>query len=55
MFIHQLILNSEIPDIKEYYAKFGDRLPATLSEELASLEKRLHELEVDIDHHEWCL
>lgn len=32
----------EIEDIKEHYAKFGDRLPKALSDELAALEARLN-------------
>jgi len=31
----------EIPSIEEHYAKFGDRLPEALRDELAALEKRL--------------
>ena len=31
----------EIGLIKEYYAKFGSRLPGELLDELAALEKRL--------------
>ena len=30
-----------IPQIREHYAQFGDRLPEQLRDELASLEKRL--------------
>jgi len=33
----------EIPKLREWYAKFGARLPAALAEELDSLEKRLRE------------
>ena len=33
----------EIDSIREHYARFGDRLPAALSEELAALEARLRE------------
>ena len=32
---------NEVKGIKEHYAKFGDRLPAALSAELAALESRL--------------
>ena len=32
---------AEIPSIKEHYAKFGDRLPQGLTDELESLEHRL--------------
>jgi len=32
---------AEIPDIRQHYAKFGDRLPGELNEELDQLEKRL--------------
>ncbi len=32
---------SEIPGIKEHYAKFGDKVPQALSDEVASLEERL--------------
>ena len=32
---------SEIPGIEEYYAKFGDHLPAELSSQVAALRKRL--------------
>ena len=32
---------AEIPSIKEHFAKFGDRLPQGLQEELAQLEERL--------------
>ncbi len=34
---------SEVPHIREHYAKFGDRLPSALTEELNALEKRLTE------------
>jgi phosphoenolpyruvate carboxykinase (GTP) len=34
---------SEIPLIREYYARFGDRVPAGLFEELDALEQRLSE------------
>ena len=33
----------EIDSIREHYARFGDRLPTALSEELAALETRLRE------------
>ena len=33
----------EIDSIREHYARFGERLPAALSEELAALETRLRE------------
>jgi phosphoenolpyruvate carboxykinase (GTP) len=32
---------AEIPSIREHYARFGDRLPQGLREELAALERRL--------------
>lgn len=32
----------EVEDIKEHYAKFGDRLPQALKDELAALEARLN-------------
>jgi phosphoenolpyruvate carboxykinase (GTP) len=32
---------SELPQVREHFAKFGDRLPAGLREELAALEQRL--------------
>jgi phosphoenolpyruvate carboxykinase (GTP) len=32
---------AELPSIEEHYAQFGDRLPETLRDELAALEKRL--------------
>jgi phosphoenolpyruvate carboxykinase (GTP) len=32
---------AEIPSIREHYARFGDRLPQGLREELAGLERRL--------------
>ncbi len=32
---------AEVPSVKEHYAKFGDRLPQGLTEELESLEHRL--------------
>ena len=32
---------AELPLIAEHYAIFGDRLPASLREELAALEQRL--------------
>ena len=32
---------AELPGIRDHFAKFGDRLPAGLTEELAALEKRL--------------
>ena len=31
----------ELPGIREYFAKFGDRLPRELSEQLEALEARL--------------
>jgi len=31
----------EVPRIKEHFAKFGDRLPKGLDDELAGLEQRL--------------
>ena len=34
---------NEIDSIREHYARFGERLPAALSEELAALETRLRE------------
>ena len=34
---------NEIGSIREHYARFGERLPAVLSEELAALEARLRE------------
>lgn len=34
---------NEIDSIREHYARFGERLPAVLSEELAALEARLRE------------
>ena len=33
--------NKEVELIKEYYAKFGDKLPSELAEQLAQLEERL--------------
>jgi phosphoenolpyruvate carboxykinase (GTP) len=33
----------EIPSMKEHYAKFGDKLPAGLREELTALENRLNQ------------
>jgi len=32
---------AELPSLKEHFARFGDRLPAELAKELASLEARL--------------
>ena len=32
---------SEMPDVKEYYAQFGDKVPAALNEQVAQLESRL--------------
>jgi phosphoenolpyruvate carboxykinase (GTP) len=32
---------AEVPLIREYYAKFGDRLPPALAEQVDTLEKRL--------------
>ena len=32
---------AEVPSIREHYARFGDRLPAALNQELESLERRL--------------
>jgi phosphoenolpyruvate carboxykinase (GTP) len=32
---------AELPSIEEHFAQFGDRLPVTLRDELAALEKRL--------------
>jgi len=32
---------AELPSIREHYEKFGDKLPTTLKDELAALEKRL--------------
>jgi len=34
---------NEIPGIREHFARFGDRLPDELKEELSALEKRLEE------------
>lgn len=34
---------SELPDIAEYYAKFGDHLPKELENQLATLKKRLED------------
>ena len=31
----------EVPRIREHFAKFGDRLPKGMQEELAGLEQRL--------------
>ncbi|NRA10261.1 MAG: phosphoenolpyruvate carboxykinase (GTP), partial [Myxococcales bacterium] len=31
----------ELPGIRDYYAEFGDHVPAALHEELAALEERL--------------
>jgi len=33
---------AEIPSIKEHYAKFGDKIPQALLDEVASLEERLN-------------
>jgi len=33
--------SSELPQVREHYAKFGDRLPEGLKQELAALEQRL--------------
>jgi phosphoenolpyruvate carboxykinase (GTP) len=32
---------AEVPLIREYYAKFGDRLPDALAAQVDTLEKRL--------------
>jgi phosphoenolpyruvate carboxykinase (GTP) len=32
---------AEVPSIREHYAQFGDRLPATLAKEVDDLEARL--------------
>jgi phosphoenolpyruvate carboxykinase (GTP) len=32
---------AEVPSIKEHFAKFGDRLPKGLNEEVKALEERL--------------
>jgi phosphoenolpyruvate carboxykinase (GTP) len=32
---------AQLPQMKEHYAAFGDKLPAELAEQLASLEQRL--------------
>ena len=32
----------EVAGIKEFYAKFGDKLPAELNNQLAALEDRLN-------------
>jgi phosphoenolpyruvate carboxykinase (GTP) len=32
---------AEVPLIREYYAKFGDRLPGALPDQVDTLEKRL--------------
>jgi phosphoenolpyruvate carboxykinase (GTP) len=32
---------AEVPLIREYYAKFGERLPAALSDQVDTLEQRL--------------
>ena len=34
---------AEVPGIKEFYAKFGDKLPAKLQEQLDTLEAKLAE------------
>ena len=34
---------NEIPAIREYYAKFGDRVPGALLAELEALEARLEQ------------
>jgi phosphoenolpyruvate carboxykinase (GTP) len=34
---------AELPQIREHFAEFGDRLPPALAEELDALEKRLHD------------
>ncbi|MBQ1553838.1 MAG: phosphoenolpyruvate carboxykinase (GTP), partial [Clostridia bacterium] len=34
---------AEVPGIKEFYAKFGDKLPATLQAELDTLESKLND------------
>ena len=34
---------SELPAIEQHYAKFGDRLPKALQDELAALKSRLEE------------
>lgn len=39
--IDKALWQEEAKGIHEFYAKFGDRLPAKLNEELANLEKRL--------------
>jgi len=33
---------AELPQIAEWFAKFGDKLPSTLRDELAILESRLN-------------
>jgi phosphoenolpyruvate carboxykinase (GTP) len=33
---------AQLPQLKEHYAMFGDRLPAELREQLQALETRLH-------------
>ena len=34
---------AELPDIEEHYARFGDRIPQELRDQLRGLEKRLSE------------
>ena len=35
------LVRQQLPQLKEHFAQFGDRLPAELSEQLAALELRL--------------
>ena len=39
--VNKILWRDEVKDIREFYAKFGDKLPARLKEELAALEKNL--------------
>ena len=42
--VNNALWRDEAKDIREFYAKFGDKLPARLEEELAALEKKLEKI-----------
>jgi phosphoenolpyruvate carboxykinase (GTP) len=40
--VDETLWRKEAEGIREFYAKFGDKLPKELSDELSALEGRLH-------------
>ena len=39
--VDQDLVTEQLPQVKEHLAKFGDKLPAQVSEQLQALERRL--------------